>query len=134
VTVSPTSRSSLPSPFASSTQIRVELVGPGTGAALGSSLLPLLAPGSTLVFACGHDHRPELPQALAEAGHRVVKVTVYAMRPTPVPELPALPPDLAAVVLTSPRAARYYLRGRWDSLPCAHWALGPTTDSAGGPA
>ncbi len=111
---------------------RVQLVGPGTGADLAASLLPRLAPGSTLVFACGHDHRPELPQALAAAGHRVVKVTVYAMRPTPAPELPALPPDLVAVVLTSPRAARYYLEGVGGTpLPCPHWALGPTTrDSA----
>ena len=74
------------------------------------------------------------PEALAEAGHPVHPVVVYSMRATPPRELPPLGPNLEAVILTSPRAARLYLDAVGGKpLPLQHWALGPTTrDAAGG--
>jgi uroporphyrinogen-III synthase len=111
--------------------LRAELIGPGTGLGLAGELLQRLHTPSTVVFACGHHRRPELPHALAEAGHEVLSVEVYLMRPTPPRELPPLPPSLDAVVLTSPRSARLYLEGVGGlPLPCTHWALGPTTRDA----
>jgi uroporphyrinogen-III synthase len=84
-----------------------------------------------VIFACGHHRRPELPDALEAAGHRVIPVVVYRMEPTPQRELPPLGPSLDAVVLTSPRAAELYLQGVGGmALPCPHWALGPTTRDA----
>lgn len=111
--------------------LRVELVGPGTGAGLAELLLPQLSPGARVLFACGWHRRPELPDRLAAAGHPVQPVVVYRMQPTPPRELPPLGARLDAVVLTSPRAARYYLEGVGGlPLPCQHWALGPTTRDA----
>jgi uroporphyrinogen-III synthase len=61
----------------------------------------------------------------------VLPVVVYRMDPTPPRELPPLGPSLDAVVLTSPRAATFYLEGvGGHPLPCPHWALGPTTRQA----
>jgi len=111
--------------------LRVELVGPGTGAGLAERLIDGTEYNTTFVFACGRDHRPELPRALSEAGHQVIPVVVYRMDPTPARELPPLGPSLDGVVLTSPRAAQLYLAGVGGlPLPCRHWALGPTTRAA----
>jgi uroporphyrinogen-III synthase len=114
--------------------LRPALVGPGTGAGLADELGTRMADGAPVVFACGHDRRPELPEALEAAGHRVLPLVVYRMRPTPPRELPPLPESLHAVVMTSPRAARLYLEGvGGHPLPCPHIALGPTTrDAASG--
>jgi uroporphyrinogen-III synthase len=110
--------------------LAVSLTGPGSGAGLAGQMLPELAPASPIVFACGHDRRPELPAALSAAGHQVLPVVVYRMRPTPPRELPPLR-RVDLVVLTSPRAARYYLEGVGGKpLPCPHMALGQTTRSA----
>ncbi len=110
------------------------LVGPGTGVGLAAELAGRMEAGAPVVFACGHDRRPELPEALEADGHAVVQVVVYRMRPTPPRELPPLPDSLHAVVVTSPRAARLYLEGvGGHPLPCPHLALGPTTrDAAAG--
>jgi uroporphyrinogen-III synthase len=109
----------------------VDLVGPGTGAGLARELLDRVERPTRFVIACGRDHRPELPRILADAGHEVLPVVVYQMDPTPARELPPLGPSLEAVVLTSPRAAELYLAGVGGlPLPCQHWALGPTTQSA----
>jgi uroporphyrinogen-III synthase len=109
----------------------VELVGPGTGQGLARELAEHLERPTTIIFACGHDHRPELPRFLSEAGHNVLPVQVYRMVPTPPRELPPLGPSLDAVILTSPRAAALYLDGVGGlPLPCPHWALGPTTRAA----
>ena len=111
--------------------LRVELVGPGTGLGLAGLLLERLEPASVVVFACGHHRRPELPDALAASGHRVVPLELYRMERTPTDELPELPDPVTAVVLTSPRSARFYLdalHGR--PVRCQHWALGPTTRDA----
>ncbi|MCJ7753112.1 MAG: uroporphyrinogen-III synthase, partial [Thermoanaerobaculales bacterium] len=111
--------------------LRVELVGPGSGAGLGQALVDAMQPASLAVFACGKERRPELPQILEEAGHAVLPVVVYRMVPTPPRELPPLGPSLEAVVLTSPRAAALYLEGVGGRpLPCPHWALGTTTQQA----
>ncbi len=61
----------------------------------------------------------------------MLPLVVYRMRATPPAELPPVEPNLDAVVVTSPRAAKLYLEavgGR--PLPCPHWALGPTTGDA----
>jgi uroporphyrinogen-III synthase len=109
------------------------IVGPGTGAGLAELLIRRLTEPTTVVFACGRHRRPELPEALTEAGHEVVPVVVYHMQPTPKRELPPLEPGLDAVVVTSPRAASLYLEGVGGRpLPCPHWALGPTTRDAAG--
>lgn len=111
--------------------LNVTLVGPGTGADLARELDDRLARPTPIVFACGRDHRQELPRALTRAGHEVIPVIVYRMDPTPPRELPPLGPSLEAVVLTSPRAAELYLAGVGGlPLPCHHWALGPTTGAA----
>lgn len=111
--------------------LSVDVVGPGHGAGLAESLIERLQRPTALVFACGRERRQELPAALAAAGHLVLPVEVYRMRPTPPRELPPLGPSLDAVVLTSPRSARLYLDGVGGlPLPCPHVALGPTTRDA----
>lgn len=111
--------------------LRVELVGPGTGAGLGQELVDTFDEPTTFIFACGRDRRPELPGALTGAGHDVLPVVVYRMDPTPARELPPLGPSLDGVILTSPRSAQLYLAGVGGlPLPCRHWALGPTTREA----
>ena len=111
--------------------LEVEQVGPGDGAGLASQLVREIDEPTTFIFACGRDRRPELPRGLTAAGHEVLPVVVYRMDPTPIRELPPLPPSLDGVVLTSPRAAQLYLEGVGGfPLPCRHWALGPTTRDA----
>jgi uroporphyrinogen-III synthase len=111
--------------------LHADLVGPGTGFGLARELLPQLEPEAPAIFVCGEHSRPELPETLTAAGHHVQLLTVYSMEPTPVRELPPLGPDLAAVVVTSPRSARLYLDGVGGKpLPLPHWALGPTTQRA----
>ena len=111
--------------------LKPEIVGPGTGLGLAEDLNERWESPTTAIFACGHDRRPELPEALTNAGHHVLPVEIYRMRPTPPRELPPLGPSLEAVIVTSPRAARLYLDGVGGRpLPCSHWALGPTTQDA----
>jgi uroporphyrinogen-III synthase len=107
------------------------IVGPGTGAGLAAELIGVLDRPTVVVFPCGHHRRPELPDAITNAGHELINLVVYRMRATPADSLPTIPSGLDAVVVTSPRAARLYLDsvgGR--PLPCVHWALGPTTRDA----
>ncbi len=107
------------------------LVGPGTGIRLAEELSRRLTEPTTVVFACGHHRREELPEALEAAGHTVLPLVVYRMNATPSDELPALESTPDAVVVTSPRAARLYLDGVGGRpLACPHWALGPTTRDA----
>jgi uroporphyrinogen-III synthase len=109
----------------------VRMVGSSTGKTLADELVATLDGPITALFPCGHHRRPELPDTLTAAGHRVLPIEVYHMRATPPRELPPLPPSLEAVVLTSPRAARLYLEGVGGMpLPCTHWGLGPTTRDA----
>lgn len=116
---------------ARSAGLRVEQVGPGSGAGLARQLVRKIAEPTTFIFACGRDRRAELPRCLSQAGHEVLPVVVYRMDPTPPRELPPLPPSLDGVVLTSPRAAHLYLEGVGGlPLPCRHWALGTTTQAA----
>ena len=104
------------------------LIGPGTGIGLAEELSRRLTEPTTVVFACGHHRRDELPDALEAAGHTVLPLVVYRMEATPSSELPALDGTPDAVVVTSPRAARLYLAGVGGRpLACPHWALGPTT-------
>jgi uroporphyrinogen-III synthase len=111
--------------------LAVKLTGPGSGVGLAEHLLPELAPASPVVFACGHDRRRELPDALTAAGHQLLPITVYRMRPTPPRELPPLGARVDVVVLTSPRSAQLYLDGVGGlPLPCQHMALGTTTQTA----
>jgi uroporphyrinogen-III synthase len=107
------------------------LVGPGTGIGLAEELNKKLSAPTTVIYACGHHRRPELPDALETAGHTVVPLVVYRMLATPPSELPLIETDLDAVVVTSPRAAKLYLDGVGGSpLSCPHLALGPTTRDA----
>ncbi len=109
----------------------VVLTGPGTGAGLAAELAARLHEPTLFVFACGADRRRELPDALREAGHTVIELEVYRMHRLPRAELPVPASQIDAVVLTSPRSARYYvenLGGR--PLDCPHIALGPTTRDA----
>jgi uroporphyrinogen-III synthase len=113
--------------------LQIEIEGPGSGKGLAAALLPHLTPSSLMILACGHDRRREIPEELEGAGHRILPIVVYRMRPTPPRELPPLGDRVDAVVLTSPRAARLYLDGVGGlPLPCQHWALGPTTRDAAG--
>jgi uroporphyrinogen-III synthase len=109
----------------------VRLVGTGTGGDLAEPLCSSLTASAPVVLACGHDRRPELPEALVAAGHAVHVVEVYRMRPTSPSHLPPLPERVEGVVLTSPRAATLYLaRVGGSPLPCPHWVFGPTTRDA----
>jgi uroporphyrinogen-III synthase len=111
--------------------LRSELVGPGTGIELAAELKQRLTSPSSLVFACGHHRREELPDALIAAGHEVLPVVVYRMAETPADELPHVEQTPNEVVVTSPRATRLYLDSTGGRpLPCRHWALGPTTRDA----
>jgi uroporphyrinogen-III synthase len=115
----------------SAAELKPTIVGPGTGIGLAEKLSQRLTVPTTILYACGHHRRPELPDALEAAGHTVVPLVVYRMNPTPPRELPPLGPSLDAVVVTSPRAAHLYLDGVGGRpLPCQHWALGPTTRDA----
>ena len=116
---------------AASVGLDIRLVGTGTGADLAEPLASFLADGAPVVLACGHDRRPELPEALEPRGHPVLLVEVYRMRATPASDLPPLPEQVDGVVLTSPRAASLYLaRVGGSPLPCPHWVFGPTTRDA----
>lgn len=110
----------------------VKFVGDAGGAALGAMLLEALRPGDAVVHPCGRERREELEQALGAGGIRVVPLVVYAMTEAAPESLPPLPDGRPlAVFLTSPRAARAYLRasgGRYSAVP--HIALGPTTAAA----
>ena len=111
--------------------LRIDLIGPGTGIGLARDLMSVLEPQNPLLLAGGRERRPEFAEALESAGHRVYPLVVYQMDPTPASELPPPGSDLAAVILTSPRAATLYvgaLGGR--PLPVPHWALGATTQQA----
>lgn len=111
--------------------LETTIIGPGTGIGLARELNQRLAEPGSVLYACGHHRRPELPDAVADAGHTVLPVVVYRMNATPPRELPPLGPSLDAVIVTSPRAARLYLDGVGGlPLPCPHWALGPTTRDA----
>lgn len=116
---------------AETAKLEPAVIGPGTGIGLAADLDGRLDRPARIVYACGQHRRPELPDALAAAGHAVLPVVVYRMVATPPRELPPLGPSLEAVVVTSPRAARLYLQGVGGRpLPCEHWALGPTTRDA----
>lgn len=113
--------------------LRVDVEGEGSGAGLARVLIERWREPTTAVLAGGVHLRPELPTALEQAGHRILKLKVYAMRATPQRELPNVGPS-HAVILTSPRAAQHYLEAVGGlPLPIPHWALGPTTrDAAAG--
>ena len=111
--------------------MRVALTGPGTGDGLAAELVARLEAPALFIFACGIDHRRELPDALRGAGHAVIELQVYRLDRIPPSALPMPAEEISAVVLTSPRSTRYYvenLGGR--PLDCPHIALGPTTRDA----
>jgi uroporphyrinogen-III synthase len=111
--------------------LRPVVVGPGTGGGLAAVLAERWTAPTTAIVACGQHRRPELTDALIAAGHRLLPVTVYRMSATPIEELPSIGSGVAAVVVTSPRAAALYLEAAGGQpLPCPHWALGPTTRDA----
>lgn len=112
-------------------EFRVSLTGDGTGLGLASELVDRIPQGALVVFACGEDHRRELPETLVRAGHDLIILPVYRMRRLPPAPLPSAAGEIDAVVLTSPRSARYYLENLGGHPPdCLHIALGPTTAAA----
>jgi uroporphyrinogen-III synthase len=111
--------------------LEATVVGPGTGVGLADLLIARWSEPVVAIFACGHERRPELPDALTAAGHTVLPIELYRMRATPPEELPTLSTDVDVVVITSPRAAKLYLAALGGHpLDCSHWALGPTTRDA----
>jgi len=111
--------------------LKVALTGPGAGDGLAAELVAHLKAPTLFIFACGIDHRRELPDALRAAGHTVIELQVYRMVRLGPLALPVPVEEISAVVLTSPRSTRYYvenLGGR--PLDCPHIALGPTTRDA----
>jgi len=111
--------------------IRVAIEGPGTGTGLAAEINFLLHDPAFFVFACGKEHRPELPEELERGGHRVIKLPVYRMHRLPAEAIPCPAEEIDAVVLTSPRSTRYYVENLGGSpLGCLHIALGPTTQDA----
>lgn len=110
--------------------LSVTLEGGGDAASLADALVERWQHPTTAILAGGVHLRAELPRGLEQAGHTVLKLKVYAMRATPPRELPPIGPS-HAVVVTSPRAAQYYIEAVGGlPLPVPHWALGPTTRDA----
>jgi uroporphyrinogen-III synthase len=110
--------------------LHVVVIGGSGGSELAQALDTCWEVSTTAILAAAVHARPELPAALQAAGHTVVKLEVYEMRPTPPLELPPVGPA-DAVVLTSPRAAELYLQAVGGlPLPIDHWALGVTTRDA----
>jgi len=110
---------------------RLSVTGDGTGSGLASQLLDRIPKGALVVFACGEEHRAELPQRLIAAGYELIVLPVYRMRRLPPAPLPLAAEEIDAVVLTSPRSAHYYLENLGGRPPdCLHIALGPTTAAA----
>jgi uroporphyrinogen-III synthase len=115
---------------AASAGFAVAEVGTGGGADLGRLIARGCRRGSLVLHACAREHHEELAAVLEACDVRVISVVVYGMDAAPPAELPALPEPaaLAAVVLTSPRAAEAYLAAcgtRLKGIP--HLAMGPTT-------
>jgi uroporphyrinogen-III synthase len=110
----------------------VGIVGEAGGASLGAALLRVLGAGDRVLHPCGREHRDELERVLAGGGVRVLPLVVYVMADAAPETLPPLPDGRPlGVFLTSPRAARAYLRasgGRFAGVP--HVALGATTAAA----
>jgi uroporphyrinogen-III synthase len=104
------------------------------GAAGGADLARMVASrcrrGAAVLHACAREHHAELAAVLVAGDIRVVSVVVYAMEAVSAAELKVVPEAslLAAVVLTSPRAAEAYLAAcgtRLRGVP--HLVMGPTT-------
>jgi hypothetical protein len=109
---------------AAGTGLEPAVVGPGTGLGLAEILVERLAgTPAAVIFACGHHRRPELPDALAAAGHRVLPVVVYRMRATPVDELPP--------VASRPGRGGRHLAPRRGSLPPGGWRTPPALPPLG---
>ena len=94
---------------ARSANLRVELVGPGSGASLAEQLCEVNSKPTTFILACGRDRRPELPRR-SERG-----------RP-PCPSRGGLPngPDpgsRAAATRTQPRRGRFDLTEGSSTVP-----------------
>ncbi|MEW6336210.1 MAG: uroporphyrinogen-III synthase [Acidobacteriota bacterium] len=111
---------------------RVVVIGDAGGERLAEMLHPRLNPGAVAVHACGSDHREDLASGLRRRGHEVLELPVYAMSPAHASELPPLPEvPPCAVLLSSPNAARAYLRHvRAGLLRVPHIAMGPATAAA----
>jgi uroporphyrinogen-III synthase len=107
----------------------VTIVGDAGGEALAVQVARALPRGASVLHPCGREHRAELARGLEAAGIRAAQVVVYGMTETPPELLPALADGRpSAVLLTSPRAAKAYLRLTGASFAgVPHFALGPTT-------
>jgi uroporphyrinogen-III synthase len=97
-----------------------------TGGGLARELLAMEPPRDTVVFLpAARDGRPELREALQEAGYDVRHLALYETRPRPVPALSARPWDV--VVLASPSGVAALPE---TGVTARLVALGPTTAAA----
>ncbi|MCX7895086.1 MAG: uroporphyrinogen-III synthase [Thermoanaerobaculum sp.] len=108
---------------------QVMLAGSAGGIALAETIAAQFHSPTGVAFPCGREHREETVVHLRQAGFQVLPLVVYAMEPTPLAQLPALPASSpTAVVVTSPRTARLYWQataGRFAQV--THFAWGSTT-------
>lgn len=117
---------------ASAAGFRVEVVGDSGGGRLAELLALRLRPSSTVLHACGCEHRDDLAAGLRRCGHDVIELPVYAMAEAGPGDLPRIPDGMpCAVLLSSPKAALAYLDAlgtRFARVP--HIAMGPATAEA----
>jgi uroporphyrinogen-III synthase len=112
---------------------RVDLIGPGTAAALADALLDARLPkGTRLVLALAENAGDALERKLAAAGMRCSRFGVYRTMPAPDREpkraLSAL--DVDSIVLASPSAVTGFVRQVARDARAAIYTIGPSTTAA----
>ncbi|MFH0983277.1 MAG: uroporphyrinogen-III synthase [Planctomycetota bacterium] len=112
--------------------VRIDVVEEhGTATELATALLARMKPDSIVIYPCGEDALPTLPQALRAAGLRVEQLVCYRTAPVPLPERAVLDwSTFDAAIVAAPSAVRA-LRNE-VSLPTdfGFFAIGPTTAAA----
>ena len=112
---------------------RVELVGPGGGAAaLADALAGGLEAGDRVIAAVAENAGPALERTLAAAGHVCVRLDVYRTRPAPAqrPRRAFSSLGADAVFLASPSAVAGFARRVWLDTTPELFTIGPATTEA----
>lgn len=109
-------------------ELPVDLVADeATGGGLAAALLARAPARPAVLLPCAQGGRPELKDALAEAGCAVTAVELYASAPLPAPSEAELAVD--AIVVAAPSAARAAL-GKRPATRARLVAIGATTATA----
>jgi uroporphyrinogen-III synthase len=113
---------------------RVDVVGGGTAAALGATLVDLgdLTRHPRVVLAVAENAGQSLERALAAAGAHCTRIDVYRTVPAPLAELrrPLSALRVDNVVLASPSAVTGFVRQVDIDAPVSFYTIGPSTTAA----